>query len=487
MSPPRNPVSRLTFSIDPDLRGLLPPLSPDEREALKRRIRGDGRVLSPLIVWREADVLVDGHHRLDILRELVAEGTKLPAPAVVYRSFPSRYSVIRWMISHQNARRNWTAAERAAAILSNRELVDRLREEARERQRLGRKLDLNARGSKGHTRRFLARLAGVGEGTISRVQRVLDSGNRRVIDLLLVKKRISAREARRLVIRDELRKALDERRSVKLDGVAGQGPSGRPTVQLICEDVLSGLQRVEPGGVSLAFTSPPYPVIGVKYDRFTFDGDYPGYIRWLSQVWKSVARRLRRGGRLVINIDSMADERAPDGVDAVYPLYADTVAAVKRAGLLFMGDICWHKPRSRGLRIKWGTYASCRSPRLRRSYEYLLVFCRESRFLDGDPAKSDITLQEFRDWSVGHWDIAPVRRRRIDHPAPFPAELATRVIKLYSYVDDLVLDPFCGTGTVPSVAASLGRRCIGIDHSPAYIRDAKQRILLETGASADVS
>jgi DNA modification methylase len=462
------------FRIDPELRDLLPRLAAPERLLLKRQIRAEGRLLSPLIVWAEGGVLIDGHHRSQILEELQAEGVEVETPPIAFKSFRSRYSVIRWMIQHQNARRNWTPVERAAAVLQNRELLNRLRSEAKARQRSGKRSDPQTRGSAGDTRRALARLAGVGEGTLARVQFVLNSGDEEVIHKLLMGRKLSAREAKRMVIRRE------ERRKLAAQAVAAcfqrHDMGTHQEGELICADVLDGLKLVQSESVSLAFTSPPYPLTTMRYERFQYDGQYDHHIAWLKSVWIEVARTLRRGGRLLINVDSVGDEFGSNTGDIVRPVYADTLMAAKEAGLNFMGDICWFKNHVTGKRAYWGTYASCRSPRLRRNHEYILAFYKESPVLDGDPAKCDLAPEEFEEWTMGHWKIPPEKRSVVPHPAPFPVALATRVIKLFSYVGDLVLDPFCGSGTVPVAATQLGRRFVGIDNGPSYIALARERV-----------
>lgn len=462
------------FEIDRDLRDLLPRLSVSERILLKSQIRAEGRLLSPLVVWAEGGVLIDGHHRNEIVAELREEGVKIGVPPVAFKSFQSRYSVMRWMIQHQNARRNWTPAERAAAVLKNRKLLARLREEAKERQRAGKRHDLQTRGSAGDTRRALARLAGVGEGTLARVQFVLDSGDEEIIHKLLVQRKLSAREAKRLVIRRDEKRRMMERAA---DAAYARHDVGRDREsRLICADVLDGLGEVESGSVSLAFTSPPYPLASVRYEHFVYDGNYERHMSWLSRVWTALARTLRPGGRLVINVDSVADEFGTNTDDIVRPVYADTLTAAKAAGLKFMGDVCWFKNHVTGKRAYWGTYATCRSPRLRRNHEYLLVFYKDSPVLEGDPAQCDLTPDEFEQWTVGHWRIPPEKRKVVRHPAPFPEALAERVIKLFSYTGDLILDPFCGSGTVPVSALKLGRRFIGIDNAPSYVAATRERL-----------
>jgi site-specific DNA-methyltransferase (adenine-specific) len=118
---------------------------------------------------------------------------------------------------------------------------------------------------------------------------------------------------------------------------------------------------------------------------------------------------------------------------------------------------------------------SARSPRLRDVHEYLLVFAK-GEYARPDRGESDIEREAFMEATLSVWDILPVSAKRIGHPAPFPEELADRVIRLYSYVGDVVLDPFAGSGTTCVAATKARRHFVGYDIEPAFIQLAQSRL-----------
>jgi DNA modification methylase len=482
------------YCIDPFFRDLLPPLSRDERRELKAQISKAGQCLTPLIVWREKGILLDGHHRDELAGELRAEGKSIAPTKVVLKSFSSRLAAVRWMIDFQNARRNWSPADRAAVVLRNREMIERLRIQAKARMLAGGReptepddLDPPAHAPKGGVRRYLARLAGVGEGTIAAVDKILKSGDTELIDKLLARNKLSVREAVRLLRRQQA-DAVHQQRARAAREQWGLPPRTELTRDLIDQvvvaDVLEALARIAKESVSLVFTSPPYALPSVFYENFHYDGNYGAYLQWLGSVFAAIVPVLRLGGRLAVNVDSIsptAGERSA-GREIAWqpfkPVYADIVRLGVEAGLEPMTEICWLKQKTVGrYRNDNRSFCSCRSPRIWRNHEYILVFAKGSAVLEGDPSLCDLTPDEYRHWAVSTWEIPPVRRTGSDaHPAPFPEALAERVIRLFSYVGDVVLDPFCGTGTVPFVAKKFGRRFIGIDNAATYVAAARARV-----------
>ena len=125
----------------------------------------------------------------------------------------------------------------------------------------------------------------------------------------------------------------------------------------------------------------------------------------------------------------------------------------------------------------WGSWQSAKAPRLRDIHEYLLVFAKES-YSRPDRGQSDIKRDEFMAATLSIWEIPPESARRVGHPAPFPVALAERVIQLYSYVDDVVLDPFLGSGSTAVAAVQNQRHYVGFDISPEYCALAEGRIAL---------
>lgn len=243
---------------------------------------------------------------------------------------------------------------------------------------------------------------------------------------------------------------------------------------IIHNNVIDGLKKIPDDSVSLIFTSPPYNV-GIKYENYDDCMKYADYINWLKDVFSECYRVLRTGGRLVVNHDSTVNHE--DKNESYFrPLYSDLCNINKDIGFKFFTDIAWYKHQVVGRATSWGSYLSCSTPIIRRNHEYIIVWSKDSYTLKGDSEMSDMTKEEFHNWTMSFWNIKPETKKTGDHPAPFPEELAKRVIKLYSYRDDIVLDPFCGTGTVCYVAKMLNRKYIGIDNSEKYVKISKDRL-----------
>ena len=140
-----------------------------------------------------------------------------------------------------------------------------------------------------------------------------------------------------------------------------------------------------------------------------------------------------------------------------------------------MGEIIWRKGKGVNGSCAWGSWLSAKAPRLRDVHEYLLVFAKDD-FSRPDRGESDIERDEFMAATLSVWDILPESAKRVGHPAPFPVELAQRVIRLYSYVDEVVLDPFLGSGTTAVAALQSGRRYVGYEIAPEYCALAEERL-----------
>lgn len=220
------------------------------------------------------------------------------------------------------------------------------------------------------------------------------------------------------------------------------------------------------GSVHLAITSPPYNV-GIAYDGYTDDRGYADYLGWLKTVWSALLPVLAPGGRFALNV-------APTSIKDFHPVHHDLARDLRDLGYILRTEIIWYK-QTMGRRTAWGSWRSPANPHVVPSWEYVLVFSKETWRLPGDPQKADISGEEFQTYSDGFWEIPPERNRR-GHPAPFPDELIRRLVKFYSYRGNFVLDMFGGTGTVASVARSLGRHYLSIDASPEYSAAALERV-----------
>jgi site-specific DNA-methyltransferase (adenine-specific) len=244
-------------------------------------------------------------------------------------------------------------------------------------------------------------------------------------------------------------------------------------------DVLEGLMRVRECSIDLIFTSPPYNV-NTGYGNHIDSKAWDEYLAWLFNVWTQCERVLKVGGRLVVNIDSIINRTVAPAERSEYfrPIYADLINQMRRLeAMKFRSDICWFKHQVAGRAAAWGSYLSPSNPIIRRNHEYLLVWSKNNWSAAADGRKSDLTASEFQEFTMSTWHIKAETRYMGGHPAPFPEELARRVIKLYSYLGDTVLDPFCGSGTTPYVAAMLGRNYIGIDNCRRYLEFAAERLL----------
>lgn len=224
------------------------------------------------------------------------------------------------------------------------------------------------------------------------------------------------------------------------------------------------MHHIPDDSVALAFTSPPYNV-GKDYDDDMPLSDYLGLI---TRVGAEVYRVLRPGGRYVVNIANL-------GRKPYIPLHAYFYARHMAVGFLPAGEIIWQKGKGMSSSCAWGSWLSAKSPRLRDVHEYLLVFVKED-FSRPDRGVSDIERDEFLASTLSIWEVPPESARRVGHPAPFPVELAERVVRLYSYVDDVVLDPFNGSGSTCIAAALNGRHYIGYDIDEAYCELAENRL-----------
>jgi len=236
--------------------------------------------------------------------------------------------------------------------------------------------------------------------------------------------------------------------------------------EIICGDCLEVIKKIPDNFVHLAITSPPYNV-GLEYSNHHDRMDYNEYLNWLNQVWMEVQRVLVKGGRFALNI-------APTSIKDFRPIHHDFANQLRALGFIFRTEIIWYKQTMRK-RTAWGSWKSPANPHILPSWEYVLVFCKDSWSLPGDPNDIDITAEEFKRFSDGYWYIPPETNRR-GHPAPFPEELIYRLIKFYSYRGNAVLDMFGGTGTVATVAYKTGRNFIHIDLCAEYCEVALNRL-----------
>ncbi|WP_458404894.1 DNA-methyltransferase [Methanobrevibacter sp.] len=226
------------------------------------------------------------------------------------------------------------------------------------------------------------------------------------------------------------------------------------------------MSEIPDSSIHLMITSPPYNV-GKEYDE---DLSLDEYLDMLTRVFSQTYDKLVTGGRACINIANI-------GRKPYIPLHAMIIEIMLDLGFLMRGEIIWDKSASAGGSCAWGSWMSASNPVLRDFHEYILIFSKESYSKDKKQEKRDtIERDEFIQWTKSIWTFPAVNAKKIGHPAPFPVELPHRLIKLYSYEGDVILDPFCGSGTTCIAAIQNNRRYIGYDIKKEYLELAEKRI-----------
>jgi len=225
--------------------------------------------------------------------------------------------------------------------------------------------------------------------------------------------------------------------------------------------------------VHLMVTSPPYNV-GKEYDK---DHSLIEYLVLLCNVWTETYRVLVPGGRACINIANLG--RSP-----YIPLHSYVITAMTEIGFLMRGEIIWAKGASAGSSTAWGSWMSPSNPVLRDVHEYILVFSKGKFKLPGDKSKATITRDDFLALTKSIWEMKTESAKRVGHPAPFPIELPRRLIELYTYEGNVILDPFIGSGSTALAAIQTNRHYVGYDTNQDYVDLASERIqqaLIEGG------
>jgi site-specific DNA-methyltransferase (adenine-specific) len=245
------------------------------------------------------------------------------------------------------------------------------------------------------------------------------------------------------------------------------------------------MDRVRDGSVALVVTSPPY-FAGKQYEeelgRGGIPASYTDYLEMLAGVFDECVRKLEPGGRIAVNVANL-------GRKPYRSLSADVIGILQdRLGLLLRGEVVWRKARGAGGNCAWGSFRSPANPVLRDLTERVVVASkgRFDRALDrrrraaaGLPHEVTTTADEFMEATLDVWELAPESATRVGHPAPFPIELPQRFIELYTWRDDVVLDPFMGSGSTAVAALRTGRHYLGYDTDPAYVEASRARVAAE--------
>ncbi len=229
------------------------------------------------------------------------------------------------------------------------------------------------------------------------------------------------------------------------------------------------MHELPDASVALMVTSPPYHV-GKDYDS---DESFEDYLAMLHTVMTETHRVLEPGGRAVINVANLG--RRP-----YIPLSHLVTAQMHEIGFHMRGEIIWQKARGASGSCAWGSWRSATNPVVRDIHEYCLVFSK-GRFDRVRRGTSTITAEEFMAGTLSIWELPSESANRAGHPAPFPVELPRRFIELYTFEDELVLDPFMGSGSTALAATETGRRYVGYEIEPDYLARANERIAEAAG------
>jgi modification methylase len=235
--------------------------------------------------------------------------------------------------------------------------------------------------------------------------------------------------------------------------------------RIFCKSA-EAMTELPDSSVHLMVTSPPYNV-GKEYDE---DRSLEEFLAFLQRVWTETRRVLVPGGRLCVNVANL-------GRKPYIPLHSFIIADLLRLGFLMRGEVIWNKAASASPSTAWGSWKSAANPTLRDVHEYILVFCKGS-FKRDNPSKraSTITRDEFLEYNKSVWNFAAEPARKVGHPAPFPVELPRRLIQLYTFEDEVVLDPFMGSGQTAIAALKSKRHYVGYEIDEKYVDLANKRI-----------
>ena len=240
---------------------------------------------------------------------------------------------------------------------------------------------------------------------------------------------------------------------------------GEDIINRIYNHSSADMHELPDNSVHLMVTSPPYNV-GKEYDNDLTEQEY---FDLLSAVWREVYRVLAPGGRACVNIANI-------GRKPYMPLNAMISREMIDIGYLMRGEIIWDKSASAGVSCAWGSWKSASNPTLRDTHEYILVFSKGDYSRSSKDKISTITRDEFLACTKSIWTFPAESAKRVKHPAPYPLELPRRLIQLYTYSNDIILDPFMGSGTTAVASVESGRRYVGYDISPEYVAIAEARI-----------
>ena len=247
----------------------------------------------------------------------------------------------------------------------------------------------------------------------------------------------------------------------------GQGDNEFPCdlVNSVILGSSESMNQIPDRSVHLMITSPPYNV-SKEYDG---NLSLQQYLDLLKGVFTETYRVLVNGGRACVNIANVG--RKP------YIPLSDSISKIMNdIGFNMRGEVIWNKGSSAGVSMAWGSFKSASNPVLRDVHEYIMIFSKGAYSRSSPGKESTITREQFMDWTKSIWNFSTISAKRIGHPAPFPFDLPYRLIQLYSFKNDVILDPFMGSGTTGLAAMNAGRRYIGYEIDREYFKRGGERL-----------
>lgn len=244
-------------------------------------------------------------------------------------------------------------------------------------------------------------------------------------------------------------------------------------IQLFNDSVLNENLFKEPF-IDLIITSPPYNV-GIDYHSNDDELNYEGYLSFSYNWIKNCFDWSKPQTRFCLNIPLDKNKGGNKSVGA------DLTNIAQKVGWKYKSTVVWNEGNI-SRRTAWGSWKSASSPVVIAPVELIVLLYKDEWKKTNGTKLNDVTADEFKTWSQGVWVFNGESKKRIGHPAPFPKELPNRCIKMFSYLEDVVFDPFAGSGTTLLVAENLNRKSIGIELDTNYCELAKNRIIKETGS-----
>jgi len=247
----------------------------------------------------------------------------------------------------------------------------------------------------------------------------------------------------------------------------------KDNLTILNDDILR-TTAIEKESVDLVVTSPPYNV-DIQYNSHKDDVSYTDYLEFSGKWMVQCFHFLRDDGRLCLNVPLDKNKGGQQSVGA------DFTTLAKNIGYKYHSTIVWNEGNI-SRRTAWGSWMSASAPFVIAPVELIIILYKNTWKKTSGSKKSDVTRDEFMNWTNGLWTFNGESKKRVGHPAPFPLELPRRCIKMFSYIGDTVLDPFMGSGTTLVATGQLGRRGIGVDVDKGYCKIAQARVEKEAGS-----